>query len=48
MWHAWDNTNGSRVLARKAERKRKLERPRRRLKDNITIYLTEVTLKGVD
>jgi hypothetical protein len=42
------NTNSSRILAGKAERKRKLERLRRRWKDNITIYLTEVKLKGVD
>jgi hypothetical protein len=42
------NTNGSRVLVRKADRKRKLGRPRHRWKDNITIYLTEVRLKGVD
>ena len=42
------NTNGSTVLVIKAERKRKPERPRRRWKDNIAIYLTEVRLKGVD
>jgi hypothetical protein len=42
------NTNGGRVLVRKADRKRKPGRPRRRWKDNITIYLTEVRLKGVD
>jgi len=42
------NTNGSRGLVNKAERKRKLGRPRFRWKDNITIYLTEVRLKGVN
>jgi hypothetical protein len=42
------NTYGIRILVSKAGRKRKLGRPRHRWKDNITIYLTEVRLNGVD
>jgi hypothetical protein len=42
------NTNASRVLVSKTERKRKLGKPRFRWKDNITIYLKNVRLKGVD
>jgi hypothetical protein len=37
-----------RVLVGKPEEKRALERPRRRLKDNIKMYLQEVGCGGMD
>jgi hypothetical protein len=47
------STNGEkrhayRILVRKPERKRPLERPRRRWEDNITMDLREIEWGGMD
>jgi len=48
MWHAWNRIQMGVGFWSKKRRERKPVRPRRRWKDNITIYLTEVRFKGVN
>jgi hypothetical protein len=43
-----DKRNAYRILVGKPEGKRPLERPRRRWKDNIRIYLREIGWGGMD
>jgi len=44
----WERRGVYRVLVEEPERKRPLERPRRRWEDNIKIYLQEVGCGGMD
>jgi hypothetical protein len=47
MWHAWGGSV-CRILVRRPEGKRPLERPRRRWKDNIKMDLREIGIDGAN